>query len=261
MTDPEQKRMQPGHWLLISIVALLVVGAAAVTVFRRDQDPDRRAGGVTTAPSMSRAVTPVCVPKVAETGQSVQEGLVSFGIVVTSDCPLAAVGSTLDVVAIGRDGAELTGDQASASIPLPAVLPGQRVGLGGELLVDFAAQVKSIRVRVLDTQNVSVSVFSSWPTVQVTGIRHHGPDSSGYTQVTGTLVTDPNTAKLCNPRYFLLLRDRSGALIYGVETTKSGPSFDERLPSGVDWSKGEIFVGMGVPKLGPVNTQQLTCQG
>jgi hypothetical protein len=260
VTDSERRRLQPGHWLLIGLVVLLVAGLAAVMVLRRDQDPHDRADGVTTPPSASSPVAPACVPTVTESGHSDREGLVNFGIVVTSGCAQATVGSRLDVVAIGRDGAELTGDQARAGVFLPALLPGQRVGLGGVLLVDVDATVKSLRVRISDTENVPVSVFSSWPAVKVTGLRHRGPDSSGHTQVTGTLVTDPSTAKPCNPRYFLLLRNSTGTLIYGAETSKSGPSFDERLPSGVDWSTAEISVTLGVPKLGPVNIQRLTCQ-
>ncbi|BCY08930.1 hypothetical protein [Actinoplanes sp. L3-i22] len=260
MTDPEPERMQPGHWLLIGLITLLVVGVAAVTVLRRDQDPDVRAAGVTIAPTASSPASPVCVPEVAETGQSQREGLVSFGIVLTSDCPQATVAGLLNVVAIGADGTVLKGDQAEAGILLPAVLPGQRVGLGGMLLVGFDASVKSIRASFSDTQNMPVSAFSSWPAVHVTDIKHRGPDSSGHTQVTGVLVTEPNTAKLCNPRYFLLLRNTAGALIYGVETYKEKPFFDERLPTGIDWSKTEISVVMGVPGLSPVSPARVTCQ-
>ncbi len=260
MTDSEPKKMQPGHWLLIGIIALLVVGVAAVVVSRRDQDPDDRAGGVTTPPVASSSAGPACAPKVAETGLTNRRGLVNFGIVVTSDCPQAAVASRLDVVAIGAGGTELKGDQAKAGILLPAVLPGQRVGLGGMLLVDIDASVKSIRVSVADTQSAPLSAFSAWPAVHVTDIKHQGPDSSGHTQVTGTLITEPSTAKPCNPRYFLLLRDTAGTLIYGVEGLEKKPSFDERLPTGIDWSKTEISVTMGALTLGPVNPARLTCQ-
>ncbi|MFI1989081.1 hypothetical protein [Actinoplanes sp. NPDC020271] len=258
MTDPEPKRLRSGHWLLIGIVALLVVGIFTVT--RRDRDPDDKADGVTTAPTASAPAGPVCAPKVAETGQSIRQGLVNFGIVVTSDCPQAAVASQLDVVAIGTDGKELTGDQAKARIFLSAVLPGQRLGAGGKLLVDINASIKNIRVSVSNTQNVPADAFSSWPTVHVADIKHSGPDSSGHTQVTGTVVTDPSTAKPCDPTYYLLLRNGAGTLIYGAAATGSEPSFDERLPSGIDWAKAEISVAMGTPPLGTVNTQQLTCQ-
>ncbi|WP_436536411.1 hypothetical protein [Actinoplanes sp. HUAS TT8] len=260
MTEPEPRRMKPGHRLLIGVIALLVVGIATVTVLRRGRDSDGKAGGATTAPTTSNPAGPICAPKVAETGQSNRQGLVSFGIVVTSDCPQAAVASRLDVAAIGADGTELKGDQARAGILLPAVLPGQRLGVGGKLLVDVNASVKNLRVSVSDTQNVPASAFSSWPAVHVVDIKHQGPDSSGHTQVTGTLVTEPSTAEPCNPQYFLLLRDSAGALIYGVAATQSEPTFDERLPSGIDWSKAEISVAMGTQTLGEVNTQRLTCQ-
>jgi hypothetical protein len=199
------------------------------------------------------------VPKVTETGFSNRNGAITFGLVATSDCPQAAVNSFIDVTAVGKHGDELATDQASTSISLPVLLPGQRIGLGGTVIVE--EPVASLETRVSQTLNIPANAFASWPaSVQVSDIKHTGPDSSGHTQVTGTLVTDPASVTLCNPQFFLVLRNKAGKIIFGAGPTKTEPSFDERLPSGVDWSTAEISVVLGVATLGIPSGAQLSCQ-
>jgi hypothetical protein len=209
--------------------------------------------------SASSAAGPVCQPKVSESGFSDRDGAITFGLIVASDCPQAVVNSFIEVTAVGKNGDELTTDQAATSISLPVLLPGQRVGLGGTVIVEQPAA--SLETRVSQTQNLPAAEFASWPkTVTVSDVKHTGPDSSGHTQVTGTVVTDPASVTLCNPQFFLLLRDKAGKIIFGAGPEKSGPTFDERLPSGVDWSTAEISVVMGVATLGIPSGAKLSCR-
>jgi hypothetical protein len=254
MSD-RRARLRPGHWLLLAIVVLLVAGGV-FAVLRRDRS---QAGSEPKPAPSSSAPGPVCVPKVTETGFSDRNGALAFGLIVSNDCPQAAVASVIDVTAVGKNGDELTTDYASTSISLPVLLPGRRVGLGGTVIVEEPAT--SLRTRVSQTQNISADAFAAWPrTVRVAGIKHTGPDSSGRTEVTGTVVTDPASATLCNPEFFLVLRNKAGKIVFGASTTKSGPAFDERLPSGVDWSTAEISVVLGVATLGIPSGAKLSCQ-
>jgi hypothetical protein len=258
VTEPGRSRLRAGHWLLLGVVALLVIGVVFVVVHRDRSQPESQP---TSAPiaSSSSAAGPVCQPKVSETGYSDRDGAITFGLTVTSDCPQAVVNSFVDVAAVGKNGNELTTDQASTSVSLPVLLPGQRVGLGGTVIVEEPAV--SLKTRVSQSQNISADAFASWPkTVKVANIKHTGPDSSGHSQVTGTVVTDPASATLCNPQFFLVLRNKAGKIVFGAGPQKSGPTFDERLPSGVDWSTAEISVVMGVATLGIPSGAKLSCQ-
>jgi hypothetical protein len=258
VTEPGQTRLRPGHWLLLGIVALLVTGGVLVVLRRDRSQPESEPTSAPTA-SANSAAGPVCLPKVTETGFSDRDGAITFGLAVASDCPQAVVNSFIDVAVVGKKGDELTTDQASTSISLPVLLPGQRIGLGGTVIVEEPAV--SLKTGVSQTQNIPADAFASWPkTVQVADIRHTGPDSSGHSQVTGTVVTDPASVTLCNPQFFLVLRNKAGKIMFGAGPEKTGPTFDERLPSGVDWSTAEISVAMGVATLGILSGAELSCQ-
>jgi hypothetical protein len=258
VTEPERAGLRPGHWLLGGIVALLVIVVVVVVVRRDDGDrPPGPSAGATGGPSS--AAGPVCAPTVSQIGYTERNGAIAFGLVAASACPQAAVNTIIEVTAVGKDGKDLTTDQASASVTLPVLLPGRRVGLGGTLIVEDP--VARLKTRVSQTANVAAAEFSSWPAkVEVTDITHAAADSSGRTRVSGTVVSDPASATLCHPRFYLVLRDRTGKIVFGASTVESEPVFDERVPAGVDWSRAEISVVLGVTTLGDPSGSRLSCR-
>lgn len=258
MAQAERSRWQSGYWVLIGVVVVVLAGVVFIVLHR---DRDQGSGQPTTAPpsSAGSASGPVCVPRVTESGFTNRSGAIAYGLVVTSDCSQAAVNSFVDVTAVGADGAELTGSEAGDNVSVPVLLPGQRVLVGGTLIAD--KKVTGLKTTVSQTQNIAASQFPGWPaSVKVTGIQHSSPDPSGRTRVFGTVQAEPASASLCNPAYYLVLRNTAGKIIFGASTTEDGPNFDERLPGGVDWSTAEISVVLGKSTLGVLSAAQLSCR-
>jgi hypothetical protein len=127
----------------------------------------------------------------AEIGDSrTNTGRIDFGLIARSDCPAAAVNNVVTVSAIGADGKPIPNAPGTALQPrLPVMLPGQRLGLAGTLLVDRATKVSRLTATISDSQALPLSEFSTWArTVTVTDLRHTLPDASGLSTVTGTVV-------------------------------------------------------------------------
>jgi hypothetical protein len=261
VTEPQRSRLKPGHWVLIGIVVLLIAGVAFVVVSRdRDRKP---AAGATPTPSAAASSGPACSPTVTEIGYSrTSTGRIDFGLIARSDCPSAAANNIVTVSAIGADGKPIANAPGTALQPqLPVILPGQRLGLAGTLLVDRATKVSRLTATISDSQALPVSDFSSWAkTVTVTGLKHTQPDASGLSTVTGTVVSDPASVNLCNPDFNLILRDEDGKIIYGMTTTKDEPVFEGRFPDNTDYSKSEAFVVQGVFTLGQASGTRASCR-
>jgi hypothetical protein len=205
VTEPERSRLKPGHWVLIGIVVLLIAGVAS-----RDRDRKPTAGPTPT-PSAAASSGPGCSPTVTEIGYSrTNTGRVDFGLIARSDCPSAAVNNIVTVSAIGADGKPIANAPGTALQPrLPVILPGQRLGLAGTLLVDRATKVSRLTATISDSQALPVADFSTWAkTVTVTDLEHTQSDASRLSTVTGTVVSDPASVNLCNPDYNLILRSR-----------------------------------------------------
>ena len=84
MTQPGRSRLRPGHWLLLGVVALLVVGVVFVVLHRDRSQPESQPTSASIG-SSSSAAGPVCQPKVSETGYSDRDAAITFGLTVTSD--------------------------------------------------------------------------------------------------------------------------------------------------------------------------------
>jgi hypothetical protein len=129
---------------------------------------------------------------------------------------------------------------------LPVLLPGQRLGVGGNLLVGPSARVARLEAKISGTVAVPVAVFAAWArSMTVTDLRHTGPDGRGLSTVTGTLRTEPPATPPCSPDFNLILRDKKSKIIYGLRTTASTPTFEERFPAAADYSKAEVYVVQG----------------
>ncbi len=261
VTEPERSRSAPTQWALIGIVVLLVAGVAFVVASRdRDQKPT---AGPTPTPSAAASSGPACSPTVAEIGYSrTNTGRIDFGLIARSDCPAAAVNNVVTVSAIGPDGKPIANAPGTALQPrLPVILPGQRLGLAGTLLVDRATKVSRLTATISDSQALPVSEFSTWArTVTVTDLKHTQPDASGLSTVTGTVVSNPDRVNLCNPDFNLILRNNDNKIIYGMTTTKGEPTFEERFPDTTDYTKTEAYVVQGVFTLGHASGARASCR-
>jgi hypothetical protein len=247
--------------LLIGIVVLLIAGVAFVVV-SRDGD-EKPSGGPTPAPAPASSSGPSCTPTVAEVGYSrTNTGRIDFGLIARSDCPFAAVNNIVRVSAISADGKPIANAPGTALQPqLPVILPGQRLGLAGTLLVDRATQVSRLTATISDSQALPVTEFSTWAkSVGVTDLKHTPADASGLSTVTGTVVSDPARTDLCNPDFNLILRDKTNKIIYGTTTTKSEPTFEGRFPNTADYSKAEAYVVQGVFTLGQASGPRASCR-
>jgi hypothetical protein len=260
VTEPDRSGLKPGHWVLIAMAVLLVAGLAYAVV-RPDLGREPEAGPSPT-PTAATTSAPACLPTVAEIGYTRTRSRIDFGLIARSDCPSAAVNSLVDVTALDADGKSVSNDPyARDLLNLPVILPGQRLGLAGTLLVDPATKVSRLTATVSGSQALPVSEFSTWArSATVTDLKHTGPDASGFTTVTGTLVTDPPNAKLCNPDFTLILRDKDNNIIYGMTTTKNGPTFEERFPAATDYTRGEAYVVQGVFTLWPASGARSSCR-
>jgi hypothetical protein len=260
VTEPERSRLKPAHWALMGIVVLLIVGVAFVVVSRdRDRKPTADPAPTPGAPSSG----PACSPTVTEIGYSrTSTGRIDFGLIARSDCPSAAVNNIVNVRAIGADGKPIANAPGTALQPrLPVILPGQRLGLAGTLLVDRATKVSRLTATISDSQALPVSEFSTWArTVTVTDLKHTQPDASGLSTVTGTVVSNPDRVNLCNPDFNLILRNKDNKIIYGMTTTKGEPTFEERFPDTTDYTKTEAYVVQGVFTLGHASGARASCR-
>lgn len=261
MTEPQRPGLKPGHWVLIGIVVLVIAGVAFV-VGSRDGEAKPTAGP-TPSPAPASSSGPSCTPTVAELGYSrTSTGRIDFGLIARSDCPFAAVNNIVRVSAIGADGRPIANAPGTTLQPqLPVILPGQRLGLAGTLLVDGTTQISRLTATISDSQALPVTDFATWAkTVSVTDLRHTVPDASGLSTVTGTVVSDPARTDLCNPDFNLILRDKDNKIIYGMTTTKSEPTFEGRFPDTADYRKAEAYVVQGVFTIGPASGPRASCR-
>jgi hypothetical protein len=258
VTEPNRPGLKPGHWVLIGIVALL--GILMVVVVVRHSSPRPLAEARPTIPIGTPAAPP-CFPAVAEIGYMRTGGRIDFGLIAESQCSVAAVNNVIEVTAVRKDGERIEASRSQLLEP-PVLLPGQRLGVSGTLLVDRSEDVARLEARFNNTQVLPLVAFAAWAkSVTVTDLRHTGPDSRGLSTVTGTIRTDPPDTSLCSPRFHLILRDKSNKIIYGMSAKGSRPTFEESFPAATDYSKAEVYVVQGSFSLALNVLADVACQG
>ena len=261
--DAAWSGLRAGHWLLIGLVVMLVSGVAYVVV-RGDGDPSDSTAAPTSPSTALATPSSVCRPKATDIGYTTtkyggQNAALDFGLIVTNTCSQATVNNFVTVTAIGTDGKPLPTSQASTLLQVPVLLPGQHVAVGGTVLVESPAS--TLQTTLEQTQNVPASTFTAWPTsTRFTDITHTGPDAAGNTDVRATLISEPAAVTLCNPKFFLVLRNAAHQIIFGTASTANGPTFRGRLPAGADWQTAEISVVLGRSGLGGASIDRLTCR-
>jgi hypothetical protein len=234
--------------VLVGIVVVLVALVAIVVATRRDSDsrPGARPTAATPAPSES---TPACLPTVVESGYTNDSGRISVGIIAENPCPQAVINTVIKVTAEEAAGTEIhsSGDDPPT---LPVLLPGQRLGAGGTISVGRSAKVARVVVTFTHAEAAPVEAFAAWPkSVTVTQLTHSAPDDRGFTTVSGKIHTNPPGATLCEPQVNLIVRNRTGKIIYGEVGTPNGigVTFESAFPAGSDFDRSEVYVAQGRP--------------
>jgi hypothetical protein len=231
---------------------VLLVGLLAACTGPAPQPPSAQPSSV--APSDG----PACMPEIGESGFTQDDsGSISYGFVVVSHCTLVAINSRVTVMALAADGKPLPG-YTQDLLYVPVLLPGQQVALGGSAW--SKSRPARIGLSVEGTENAPVTAFAGWPTVTFTGLSHSQPDRTGYTKVSATMVTDPAGVQPCNPVYYLVVRDRTGKIVFGAKSLKGTPQFDEKVPAAVDWDKTGISATLGVGQLALTDLARTKCQ-
>jgi len=259
VTEPGRQGLKLGHWVLIGAVILVLLGLVFVVMNRGDgQDPKAEPSNPTASATASSA--PACAPTLAEIGYTRDGGRIDFGLIMTSDCSQAAVNNIVEIAAVAADGTTIT-PSGFLQPALPVILPGQRLGVAGTLLVDRSAKVARLEATVKGSRALPVTEFATWAkTVTVVDLKHTGPDSRGLSTVTGTVRTDPPTVNLCNPHFALILRDRNNKIIYGLTATADEPSFEEHFPPATDYRAAQVYVVQGVESLGMNSAATTSCR-
>lgn len=241
--EPPRPARRP---LLIGLATLLVLAAAGCGL---DNTGDQAAAPSTSA---SRAVpatpsaSPTCLPRVVETGFSYSTFSVHYGVIAENPCPQVAINNIATAVAFDASGKPV--GEAGPGPMFVVMFPGQRSGAGGIIQLTKPAKVASVTVTFTDSEAAPISDFVAWArSVTVDGIRHNVLDGYGDATISGYIQTDPPGATLCEPRANLILRDRSGRIVYGDADQVRGTlvSFDVTLPKGVDRSRTEIYINQG----------------
>jgi hypothetical protein len=258
-TETSRRRTKSGHWLLIGM-AVLLVALGGFIVVRRDRHSVPRAQPMPPSDSPPSS-TPACLPSVIETGYTRSGGKIDFGMIAENTCAKVAANNWIEAMAVDGDGKRVDEDPALQPM-IPVLFPGQRLGAGGTLLVDGSAKVSGIRIRFTRSTAFDSSRFATWPkSVTVTDLKHTGPDSRGLSTVTGTIQADPPTARLCNPDFNLILRNKSGQIVFGQNSTSvdGGPTFEDRFPTDVDFGRTEVYVVQGGQSLSPMTNAEVSC--
>jgi hypothetical protein len=208
-------------------------------------------GPASSAPATGGPVAPSappCLPKVVESGFSVADHVVHYGVIARSDCPQAAIDNAVSVRVLDAAGKTIAGQDENTP-DLAVLLPGQQVGGAGTFYMWTITTVSRVDVEFTASDPAPVSAFAAWPTsVRVTGISVSKPDDRGRTTVSGQIVTEPADAPLCWPHASLIVRDSAGRIIYGqsVAPQASRVSFTLAMPAKADTSTIAVYVALGL---------------
>ncbi|MFI1996292.1 hypothetical protein [Actinoplanes sp. NPDC020271] len=206
---------------------------------------------------------PACLPVVSETGFSVVRQTVQYAIVARNDCPDAVINAAVKVRILDPSGDPVAGrDEQLPDVVV--LLPGQELAGAGSFFLDKqGSKVGKIEAAFVAATPAPADAFSGWPReVRLSDVTVGVADSHGRSAVTGRIVTDPPGAALCSPAASLVLRDKSGAIIYGMtgQIRDDQVAFELALPKATDRSNITVAIALGQPALtlNPVPTAACT---
>ncbi|WIM98603.1 hypothetical protein ACTOB_002207 [Actinoplanes oblitus] len=253
MTSPTVPPSRRWWWIAAAAVVLVAAGVLFAVTNSAGEEPS--ADGPTPAASSSARPAhsaPACLPTVSETGFSVVRQTVQYAVMTRNDCPDAVINAAVKVRVLDPSGDPVAGrDEQLPDVVV--LLPGQELAGAGSFFLDKAgSKVSEVEATFVAATPAPAEAFNGWPReVRVTDVTVGAADSHGRSVVTGRIVTDPPGATLCSPAASLILRDRSGALIYGMtgQIRDDQVTFELAVPENTDRGKITVAIAQGRPAL------------
>lgn len=238
--------LRAGHWLLIGVVALLLAGGAFI-VLRRGDPPDpvgQQPSSPAVSPAPGQAVMrPDCTPEITERWVGPLGAGTHFGFVYASRCDLVVRKLRFKVVALDATGAPIREVPEKTAFG-GVLLPGTELAAADAFTdVDDKRPVAAIEVTLLGAESFPAADFSGWGKAQVTDLKASGPPGGGSIEITGSVSAEPSTASLCVGNYVLVLRDKTGKLVYAQqgESRPRRPVFTLMPVAGADLAKSTVY--------------------
>ncbi|MET8154167.1 hypothetical protein ACIBSW_12590 [Actinoplanes sp. NPDC049668] len=239
------RRLQPGHWLLIGIVVLLVGVAAFVVLRRGDADPTAADPGDTPSATAGTSTPPRadCEPQVTATG--IDAAGVAYGFVYRSRCDQVVRELKFRVTALDADSNPIGGvTEGTASGGV--LFPGGELAAAGELQNPTKAKVSGIQVTVTGYGAYPPGDFSGWTQPEVVSLAQSKPGAQGFTDITGLLRSTQPGVPVCIAEFVLIMRDTGDKILYTqAETTSEAsrptPSFSVPPVPGADLAHTTIY--------------------
>lgn len=255
------RRLNPGHWLLIGIVVLLVAAAVTIVVRRGDADPTVAEPTPSAAPSSSAAPRPDCSPEITATWADAAK--FKYGFVYRSRCDQVVRELRFRVAAVDPSGQGVSGSEETASGGV--LFPGSELAAAGELHLPPDQKIGSLKVQVIDFGVYPPEDFSAWAHTDVVDVTRGKPDELGRYDVKGTVTANPPSAQVCVAEFVLVMRDKTDKLIYAdadltVGQTLLKPEFSVGPLPGLDFSKTKIYAPQ-TPRTEQPPSTGVSCNG
>jgi hypothetical protein len=246
MTDDQagRPRLQPGHWLLIGIVVLLVAAGVAVVVLRGDGSPTviGPTGTPSAAPSVSATPRPDCSPEI--TGTWADAATAKYGFVYRSRCDQVVRELRFRVTVVDPAGEQAPDGEETAFGGV--LFPGGELAAAGGLHVGRNQKIGSLKVQVINFGVYPPENFSGWAQTDVVDLTRGKPGTFGVYDVGGTVRAEPSPAPVCVAEFVLIMRDKADKIIYADVDPTSGetllkPSFPVGPLPGLDFARTKIY--------------------
>ncbi|HEV8570910.1 MAG TPA: hypothetical protein VGQ92_28120 [Actinoplanes sp.] len=265
MTDDRAggRRLQPGHWLLIGIVVLLVAAGVAIVVRRGDGSPTvtEPTGTPSTAPSTSATPRPDCSPEITSTWADATTA--KYGFVYRSQCDQVVRELRFRVTAVDPAGEEIPAEQ---EIAYGGVLfPGSELAAAGGLHVARDQKIGSLEVQVINFGAYPPENFSGWAQTEVVDLTRSKPGTLGMYDVSGTIQAKPSSVPVCISQFVLIMRDNNDKIVYADVDPTSGetllkPSFPVSSLPGIDFGRTKIYAPQ-TPRTEQAPSPGMPCNG
>ena len=222
MTDDQagRRRLQPGRWLLIGSVVLLVAATVTIVVRRGDADPAGAGPTPSAAPStsVSTSVTPRpdCSPEITQTWTD--DWWLMYGFVYRSRCDQVLSELKFRATLLDPSGNQVP--EGEDIVWGGQLFPGTELAAAsGFLQVDRRRhKIGSLRVQVTEFATSPPANYTAWARTDVVNLTRK-PGRGGY-DLTGTLRAQPETVPACVYRFVLIMRDKAGKIVFARSGSK-----------------------------------------
>ncbi len=255
MTDDRAggRRLQPGHWLLIGIVVLIVAAGVAIVVRRGDGSPTvtEPTGTPSTAPSTSATPRPDCSPEITSTWADATTA--KYGFVYRSRCDQVVRELRFRVTPVDPDGEEIPAEQEIASGGV--LFPTGELAAAGDLQVDPNQKIGSLNVQVINFGAYPPENFSGWARTEVVDLTRSEPGALGMFDVSGTVEAEPSSAPVCVAQFVLVM---DADLTVGQTLLK--PLFSVGPQPSLDFARTKIYAPQ-TPRTEQAPSPGMPCNG